>query len=53
VGVVTLNTMFVLVFTAAWLITLGAVGAITDRWAATTSEPARPIRAQVGRTDAS
>jgi len=50
VGVVTLTTMLVLVFTAALLITLGAVGALTDRWAHATLEPARPIRAQLGRT---
>jgi hypothetical protein len=44
VGVVTLRIMFVLFFTAAWLLTLGALGAITDRWASGTFEPARSIR---------
>jgi len=44
VGVVTLTTMFVLVFTAAWLITLGVLGAITDRGASGTAAPARSTR---------
>ena len=48
-GVVTLSIMFVLVFTAAWLLTLGAVGAIADRWASSTAAP--PLRL-IGSRDA-
>ena len=39
-GVVTLTTMYVLVFTAMLLFTLSAVGAVTDRWADTTTPAA-------------